>query len=60
MTKIEEVELLYKMIRKFGPNSYIGPWLQSMQKTIMYCIANDLAIGSADDYIIGGRPKDSK
>ena len=44
MTKTQEIELLRKMIQKFGSNSYVGPWLQSMQSAILYCIANDLPI----------------
>lgn len=31
MTKSQEIKLLDQMIKKFGEDSYIGPWLKEMR-----------------------------
>jgi hypothetical protein len=43
MTKQEEITLLREMAEKFGPNSYVGPWLKSVIPQVEYCVGSDFA-----------------
>ena len=45
MTKAQEIALFRRMIRKFGPDSYIGPWLQSVEADVVMAIRADLSPG---------------
>lgn len=47
MTKAQEIEELDKMIKKFGDDSYIGPWLKERRDTIVWAIENDYPISVA-------------
>lgn len=42
MTKTEEIALLDKTIKAFGPYSYLGPWLTEVRGALVACIQNDL------------------
>lgn len=44
MTKTQEIKLLDKMIKQFGEDSYIGPWLKMLRLSIVYAIENDLPV----------------
>lgn len=44
MTKYEEIQLLDATIAKFGPNSYIGPWLKCIRDTLVDNIRADFPI----------------
>ena len=44
MTKTKEIELLDKTIKRFGPNSYIGPWLSILRDGIVKAIEQDLPV----------------
>lgn len=47
MTKAQEIKLLDQMIKKFGKDSYIGPWLEKSKPTIVWAIENDFPIATA-------------
>ena len=49
MTKDSEIELLDRIIKRFGPHSYVGPWLQTIQSQIVQAIRNDLSIETVLD-----------
>jgi hypothetical protein len=42
MTKDEELAVLDAAISKLGPNSYIGPWLQSVRGEVEQSIRSDI------------------
>jgi hypothetical protein len=44
MMKADEIKLLDKMIREFGPNSYLGPWLADARLQIEADIKSDVCI----------------
>ena len=44
MTKQAEIKLLDETIKKFGDNSYIGPWLRQVRTDIIQAIELDLPI----------------
>lgn len=44
MTKTDEIALLQKTIRAFGPASYLGPWLKEYEPCILGSIINDLPV----------------
>ena len=44
MTKREEIRLLDRTIKRFGSNSYIGPWLKNRRESIVQDILQDLPI----------------
>lgn len=47
MTKTQEIKELDRMIKKFGLDSYIGPWLKESRPAIVWAIENDWNIGKA-------------
>ena len=57
--KSYEYAMLDLMIRKLGPDSYIGPWLASIQDDIRWAISNDLPIATVlakrDEILKAGR-----
>lgn len=44
MDKTTEIKLLDNMIKVFGAESYIGPWLKDHRESIVRSIKNDLPI----------------
>lgn len=44
MTKQQEIKALDAMIKMFGEESYIGPWLSGQRANIIYCINNDFLV----------------
>lgn len=44
MTKLQEIKRLKAIIKEFGPNSYIGPWLKKLEADIQWAIVNDYDI----------------
>lgn len=44
MTKNVELKLLARVIRKFGPKSYVGPWLGALENDLRWAIKNDIPI----------------
>jgi hypothetical protein len=42
MTKSQEIKLLDQTIKKFGKDSYIGPWLVKIKDSLIWAIENDL------------------
>lgn len=44
MTKTRELELLDQTINKFGPDSYLGPWLSESRASIAGDINLDLPV----------------
>lgn len=44
MNKTHEIVQLDKVIKQFGPDSYVGPWLEAHRGEIVYAIINDLPI----------------
>lgn len=48
MTKDVEILLLNNMIKVFGAESYIGPWLKDHRDSIVRSIKNDLPIEIKD------------
>ena len=44
MTKQREIALLDEMIGRFGPDSYIGPWLKENRAQIAADILNDFGV----------------
>jgi DNA repair ATPase RecN len=43
MDKTQEIELLDKTIRAFGPNSYLGPWLAENRMLLIDQIQSDFS-----------------
>ena len=44
MTKAEEIALLDWTIKRFGEDSYVGPWLKVHREDIVRCIENDFPV----------------
>ena len=42
MTKAAEIKLLDDTIKRFGPHSYLGPWLAEIRDELVADINNDL------------------
>lgn len=46
MTKATECALLDEMITKFGPHSYLGPWLKDNRISILADISSDICVSA--------------
>jgi hypothetical protein len=45
MTKAQELTIIKETIERLGPNSYLGPWLNSMLPSLKFDLRNDFPPG---------------